>query len=136
MMSRVVRVSDDVYEGLKRLAKPFEDTPDSVIRRLLGPQPSTATQLGAASVPRQRSPNKSDRRMRAEVEGRTLSIQFEGDAEKTWDLPSKGDKIALRVVRDKAWTFARDRGASKGQLAAIQKSLSDAGYYLGTPRKP
>lgn len=30
-----IRVEDDVFEGLKALAEPFTDTPNSVIRRLL-----------------------------------------------------------------------------------------------------
>jgi hypothetical protein len=73
--------------------------------------------------------------MRAEVQGKTLQVQFEGDDEESWELAAKGDKTALRVVRDKAWAFARARGASEGQLRAIQKALSDAGYYLGMPRR-
>lgn len=34
-MSRTIRVDNDVYDGLKTLADPFEDTPNTVIRRLL-----------------------------------------------------------------------------------------------------
>lgn len=34
-MTRTIRIDDDVYEGLKRLADPFEDTPNTVIRKLL-----------------------------------------------------------------------------------------------------
>jgi len=33
--SRVIRVEEDVYNALQSLAKPFEDTPSSVIRRLI-----------------------------------------------------------------------------------------------------
>lgn len=32
---RTIRVDDDVYEALKELAAPFEDTPNTVIRKLL-----------------------------------------------------------------------------------------------------
>lgn len=34
-MARTVRIDEDVYLGLKELADPFEDTPNSVIRKLL-----------------------------------------------------------------------------------------------------
>jgi hypothetical protein len=34
--SRVVRIDQEVWEELQRRARPFEDTPNSVIRRLLG----------------------------------------------------------------------------------------------------
>ena len=34
-MAPIVRVDNDVYEELKKMAIPFEDTPNSVLRRLL-----------------------------------------------------------------------------------------------------
>lgn len=34
--SKVIRVSQDVYEAMQEKAKPFTDTPDSVLRRALG----------------------------------------------------------------------------------------------------
>ena len=33
---RVIRIDDDVYQALQKLARPFVDTPNSVLRRLLG----------------------------------------------------------------------------------------------------
>ena len=35
MTSRVIRVSDDVFDDLKKMAVPFKDNPSRVIRRLL-----------------------------------------------------------------------------------------------------
>ncbi|MFF0052847.1 hypothetical protein ACFYRI_00400 [Streptomyces microflavus] len=41
-MSRTIRVDNDVFAALQRLAEPFTDTPNSVLRRLLGlTEPST-----------------------------------------------------------------------------------------------
>lgn len=34
-MSKTITIDDDVYEVLKKLARPLEDTPSSVIRRLI-----------------------------------------------------------------------------------------------------
>jgi hypothetical protein len=34
-MARKILIDDDVYEGIKKLADPFEDTPNIVIRKLL-----------------------------------------------------------------------------------------------------
>lgn len=34
-MTRTIRIDDDVFEGLKKIADPFEDTPNTVIRKLL-----------------------------------------------------------------------------------------------------
>lgn len=64
-MSKVIRIDDEVYEGLKKLAKPFDDTPNSVIRRLLEqkavlpmhnttPSPLSATPVVAATARRRR----------------------------------------------------------------------------------
>lgn len=35
-MSPTIRIDDEVYESLKRHAEPFVDTPNSVLRRILG----------------------------------------------------------------------------------------------------
>ena len=42
-MSPVVRVDADVWEWLKRLARPLEDTPNSVLRRVAGLDPDAPT---------------------------------------------------------------------------------------------
>lgn len=42
-MTPVLRVDDEVYEALKKKAIPFEDTPNSVLRRILGLAGSTST---------------------------------------------------------------------------------------------
>jgi hypothetical protein len=34
--NRQIRVDDDVYGSLQKMARPFEDTPNSVLRRVLG----------------------------------------------------------------------------------------------------
>ena len=41
-MSPTIRISQDTYEHLQEQATPFTDTPDSVIRRLLGLDPADA----------------------------------------------------------------------------------------------
>lgn len=38
-MSKVIRVSSEVYEAMRDRAEPFKDTPDSVLRRVLGLEP-------------------------------------------------------------------------------------------------
>ncbi len=42
-MARVIRIDDDVWAWLRKNARPLEDTPNSVLRRLAGlPEPSSA----------------------------------------------------------------------------------------------
>lgn len=51
-MSRIIRISQDTYDHLKEHAEPFVDTPDSVIRRLLGlaTQESSSVDDGTAAT--------------------------------------------------------------------------------------
>lgn len=46
-MAPTIRVDEDVYDALKRRAEPFVDTPNSVLRRLLG----LADQVGILGEP-------------------------------------------------------------------------------------
>ena len=38
-MTKIIRISQDVYEAMRNLAVPFTDTPDSVLRRQFGLKP-------------------------------------------------------------------------------------------------
>jgi hypothetical protein len=49
-MMPTIRVDDDVMQGLKALAEPFVDTPNSVIRRLLQERNASAKPATAPSV--------------------------------------------------------------------------------------
>ncbi|MFD3734775.1 hypothetical protein [Streptomyces sp. NPDC058632] len=47
-MSPTIRVDDEVYEELQKQAKPFVDTPNSTLRRILG-LPEKVTQPGGGA---------------------------------------------------------------------------------------
>lgn len=53
-LSPQIRVDDEVYDRLKRQAEPFVDTPNSVLRRLLGLERSVNQIVGTASIQRPR----------------------------------------------------------------------------------
>ncbi len=79
-MSPVVRVDDDVWEWLKTLARPLEDTPNSVLRRVARIDPpleraaesrragGQATSTSASTAPRGRATRDDD----AESDGPAL----------------------------------------------------------------
>jgi hypothetical protein len=91
-----IRIEDDVFEGLQRLAKPFTDTPNSVIRRLLvekrvlaEPQAdASAPQPSAHEVDHESRPSKPRiRRLTPQPVYEkfvlhTMATQFEGEADK------------------------------------------------------
>jgi hypothetical protein len=59
-----------------------------------------------------------------------LHVSFAGGSERSWSLPGKNDKAALLAMREKAVAFVRENKATLGQVNALKKTLTDAGYYL------
>ena len=61
-----------------------------------------------------------------------LKVRFHGiGEEQNFDLPAdSSDKRAIRTAMNNALDFAKRNAASKGQLFAIRKALTDAGYHL------
>jgi hypothetical protein len=64
------------------------------------------------------------------VEDQSLLVRFGDGATRTWNLPSREDKSAIRSIRNEAVGFAREHGATLGQENAIKKALTSAGYHL------
>jgi hypothetical protein len=59
-----------------------------------------------------------------------LHIEFQGGAPFSCKLPDRSNKAGIRAVLDKAFVFARDNGASIGQINAVRKTLTTEGYHL------
>jgi hypothetical protein len=68
--------------------------------------------------------------MSAYVGGNQLHVSFQDGPARSWTLPSRNDKAAIREVRTKAVAFALESGASIGQKFAVMKALTDAGFHL------
>ena len=88
----------------------------------------------AQPVPTSTKGKESTIKMSTRVEDSQLLVQFAGGARELWGLPNRSDKAAIRRVRDAAVTFARHKGATPGQVNAVKKALTDAGYYLMRPK--
>lgn len=81
-----------------------------------------------------RAPRRAKRRMSARVERGHLLVGFaEGQMER-WELPNRSDKEAIRRVRGMAVAFASENQATLGQINAVKKALTEAGYFLTKPR--
>ena len=79
---------------------------------------------------------KARKKMSTRVLDGHLLVKFADTEVERWKLPDRLDKEAIRCVRDKAVAFARDNGATLGQINAVKKALAGAGYYLTKPRRP
>lgn len=64
------------------------------------------------------------------VRSGTLFVEFENGRKNQWALPNQQDKDGIRKVRDLAVDFAQQNSASLGQMNAVKKALTDAGYYV------
>lgn len=136
---RTINVSDPVWQAIAARGK-FGETEDDVLRRVFSLPPistpgANASAPGSDSVPsriRKYSPRRSfaTTRMSSHVGNNTLHVSFDGGASKSWPLPSHTDKIEIRKVRDEAVDFAKENGASIGQINAVKKALTDSGFHL------
>jgi hypothetical protein len=150
---RAIRISDKVWQAIAQRGK-FGETEEDVLRRVFSlpsqnavstedimPQNLVAQQpeahSTAASKGRQGRGGRrySTVRISSLVHGRTLSVNVEGGYSKDFPLPEEVDKVAIRKVRDEAFAFAREHGATQGQLDAITKALNAGGYYIVGPRQ-
>jgi len=70
--------------------------------------------------------------MSVKIEDGKLTILFkeDGGATKRMKMPAKNHKNKIKMVLDKALEFAKENGATMGQLKAVRKTFNVNGYYL------
>ena len=124
-MSPTIEIDDDVFEGLKRHAEPFVDTPNDVVRRLLAvaddaparaTKPSATRGVPAAATSDARTPGaiggSSAKRRKASGRKRAPSDQL---------LPEEAYEIPiLRVLET-----AGGRLPTSEAIAAVQPLVDD-----------
>jgi hypothetical protein len=99
MMSPTIRIDDDVYDALKERAEPFVDTPNTVLRRVLGltlPEADEPEELAPGEVqheerpappaPRASRPRRQSRGRRSKPKG-TRAPKGSLLAEDEYELP-------------------------------------------------
>jgi len=122
---RTIRISEDVWEAIAARGK-FGETVDDVLRKVFGiTKPAKTTSFKGGS-----RRNKATNRMSANIERNKLIVEFQTGDRNEWELPDRSDKNGIRSVRDSASEFAENIGATLGQVNAVKKALTDAGYYV------
>jgi len=136
---RNIRISEEVWQAIAAQGK-FGETEDDVLRRIFKlprnsiPEAANSSRelaeqghnRGAYSLRRTRAKN----RMSSYIDVNRLHVSFQAGKSHSWLLPDPSDKLAIRTVRDNAVVFARENGATIGQVNAVKKALTDAGYHL------
>lgn len=130
---RTIKVSEDVWRAIASQGK-FGETEDDVLRRVFKLPPDSITEGSNISpdIPRGGRPRKSfaKQRMSSYIQSNHLHVSFQGGSSDSWTLPNRSDKNGIRKVRDKAVAFAKENKATIGQINAVKKALTDAGYHL------
>lgn len=130
---RTIKVSEDVWQAIAGRGK-FGETEDDVLRRVfeLPPDSGNNGDYTAKDIPTPRHPRKSyaKQRMSSYIKSNHLHVSFQDGSSDSWELPDRDDKSGIRSVRDKAVLFAKENDATIGQVNAVKKALTDAGYHL------
>jgi hypothetical protein len=136
---RTIEVSNEVWQAIAARGK-FGETEDDVLRRVFQlPARAEKTPLlpgGNGERPLTRRPSSVPRRVRAGqrmssyIGNGQLHVSFADGASQSWPLPAQSDKAALRSLRQKAVSFAKEHDASVGQVNAVLKTFTDNGYHL------
>jgi len=131
---KLISISEPVWEAIASRGK-FGETEDDVLRRVFGlPVLSDNSQSAVpAKITRQdkgRRQSFATDKLSSYISGNDLRVAFASGASKSWKLPPKSDKAALRSMRDDATGFAEKHGATLGQINAVKKTLTDSGYHL------
>jgi hypothetical protein len=120
---KTIRISDEVYAEIYKMGK-MGDTPDSVLRRVFNILDDEGGGEGRSKTGRAR------KKLSAKVAEGEFIIEFVDGVSNRWPLPNREDKLGIRKVRNEAVDFAKENGASHGQLVAVRKALTEAGYHL------
>jgi len=144
------RTEEEDLNGLKpldfdgdALYEPLEDPPDPIEDELnpvdeseeegdsIVVEAPTEVILGEEEPIAKKTGRLSKTMMKPKINGINLIINFKDlNIVEVFKLPKAGDKEGLKVVRKKAFDFALENGATKGQLCHISKELNIAGFYV------
>ncbi len=112
---KTIRISDEVYAEIKNRGK-MGETFDAVLRKILDIQ-----------TPYRPTPTQ---KMSPKVINDRFIVSFQEGRKKVWNLPDKKDKAAIKRIRREAVAFVKENMGSYGQVEAVTKALTQAGYYL------
>lgn len=134
---KAIMVSDPVWQAIASRGK-FGETEDDVLRRVFHLPASAEADAEPGEMSPSATPHRATGRRRSfatnklssYISGNELRVSLASGPSSSWVLPEKSDKVALRAMREKATAFAKKHGATVGQVNAVRKTLTEAGYHL------
>jgi len=125
---RTIKISEEIWQAIAAKGK-FGETENDVLERVFNIQSKSYQPQSIEKVTKMRK-KYADQRMRADVLGTTLHVNFQDGSSKKWTLPDPTNKVEIRRIREEAVNFAQQNNASFGQEQAVKKALTNAGYWL------
>ncbi len=126
-------IDDDVWTHVAERYGKFGDKWCDALRRGLGlSAPKKAPAKARSAEPERGGRSRiAETRLERKTTDKEIAFRFGDGAWKSWKLPTdKENTQEVRRIREEALEFGRANGATDGQLNAIGKAFSDAGYYL------
>ena len=117
---RTIRISNEVWDAIAEKGM-FGETPDDVLLRVFNIAKNPVIKRGGRIA---------TRRMRAIVQDNRLFVSFVDGPSDEWDLTDADDKNTIRMIRDEAVKFAHINYATRGQIHAVKKALTEEGYFV------
>jgi hypothetical protein len=125
---RSIRISEEVWDAIAEKGV-FGETPDIVLRRVFGIEDSGRVR-GDYSLNRGRRARIATNKLTSIVEDNQLFLEFASGENMNFILPDPDDRNSVRKVTEDAMQFAKNNGATTGQIAAVRKTLNEAGFHL------
>lgn len=124
-MAPVVRIDDDVWEWLKSQARPLEDTPNSVLRRVAGLDHKRSTRPMTDDAPQTATPQRNS--PRASKKSRLLDVFLS-------ELEAAGLEVE-RVMQDRRSNLFKTRTQDgSARLWYVKERSDDKGFWGLTPK--
>lgn len=121
---RKIKVSEEVWNEIATRGK-FGETEDDVLRRVFNLKPRLGTEEATANWIK-----RAGGRMVHRIEGKVFRVGWPGGPLQEWKLPNREEKQLIRNITMEAMRFAEEIGGTRGQVNAVRKELTEAGYHI------
>jgi len=124
---KIIKISDEVWQEIAKRGK-FGETEDDVLKRSYGLSiiDNNNNRIGNFNSCKK----YATKRLSSRIQEDMLCLEFQDGISDCWILPSKINVDEIKEVRDKAVSFVKENGATIGQINAVKKTLTEAGYYV------
>ena len=132
-----IKVKPAIKKSIKKLRAFLEEKYDELLEEEEEDEPAPKPKKPAkkkapkAKAPAEKKPRtiKATKRMSARIENNVLTLKY-GDGKPKKIKVQKADKTKLKATIKKVVTWAKEQGATPGQIQAVKKAFTSKGYHV------